>query len=114
MVPVGERAADAGRVVAGGAVGPEEVAALDDVRGGDVDGGDGRARSERGDVRHQCLDLVVAVGGWLATACSPITANGMRPVRSWKSAAAAPTPTNDGTWSDPVASSPWQDEHPVW
>ena len=38
----------------------------------------------------------------------------MRPVRSWKSAAAAPTPISDGTWSVPFASSPWHDEHPVW
>ena len=66
VVPVGERAADAGRVVARGAVGPEEVAAVDDVRGGDVDGRDRRAGSERGDVGHQRLDLVVAVGRWLA------------------------------------------------
>ena len=37
--------------------------------------------------------------------------NGMRPVRSWKSAAAAPTPINEGPSAVPCPAVPWQLAH---
>ena len=71
-----QRAAGAGEVVAGGAVGQEDLAAADDgllalLVGQALDAvvglvGDRRAGAERGDVRRERRDLLVGVDGGLA------------------------------------------------
>ena len=37
----------------------------------------------------------------------------MRPVPTWKSTEAAPTPMSEGAINAPSALSPWQEEHPL-
>src|SRR6187402_997858 len=46
--------------------------------------------------------------GGFSSICGPVAAAGMRPVPTWKSTAAAPTPTRVGATLVPVAASPWQ------
>jgi hypothetical protein len=42
------------------------------------------------------------------SACGPFICMGMRPVPTWKSTAAAPTPTSEGPDWEPLAPTPWQ------
>src|SRR3954469_3676862 len=44
---------------------------------------------------------------WPSGACGAVRCNGIRPVPTWKSTEAAPTPTSDGASLRPVASIPW-------
>src|SRR3954469_14644881 len=44
---------------------------------------------------------------WPSGACGAARCNGIRPVPTWKSTEAAPTPTSDGASLRPVASIPW-------
>ena len=111
-----ERAAATGEVVAGGAVRPEQHAALGQVGVGVVELLGGRDRGsgrQRGDVGRQRRDLLVAVGDRPAHACVVGPASGIRPVPTWKSTAAAPTPIRVGALEPPWAFSPWQEEQPV-
>ena len=48
-------------------------------------------------------------GAW-----APGFAIGIRPVLTWKSTAAAPTPTREGPCEVPSPLSPWQEEHVTW
>jgi hypothetical protein len=45
---------------------------------------------------------------WLSGACGPVACSGMRPVPTWKSTDAAPTPMRVGALLRPSALDPWQ------
>ena len=105
--PRGQRAAGAREVVAGRAVGQEDLAAADD-----------RSCAARRSARDVVVRLGVGIAGpgpseatYAASgrdlvgrvddasccgACAPGWAIGIRPVPTWKSTAAAPTPTSEG------------------
>ena len=51
--------------------------------------------------------LGVNAGG-LRMPSASFAVSGMRPVPTWKSTAAAPTPIRDGAWLVPSAKLPWQ------
>src|SRR2546423_3237864 len=66
--------------------------------------------------REATYAAMASISPWLkarglAGACGPICWAGMRPVPTWKSTAAPPTPTSDGPepWM-PCPCVPWQDE----
>jgi len=50
----------------------------------------------------------------LTRACGPLICIGIRPVDTWKSTAAAPTPTRDGTPLVPCAFAPWHVAQLAW
>ena len=52
--------------------------------------------------------------GGFASACGPFICIGMRPVDTWKSTEAAPTPTREGTPSLPSAFGPWHVAQLAW
>src|SRR5674536_174173 len=81
VLAVGQRAARAGEVVAGGAVGAKQVAAKLEVTIGKIHLGNLRTWSERGDVGSHLVDLRAVVLGLLAI--------GLRPGPSQRHAAAA-------------------------
>ena len=60
--------------------------------------------------------LICSSVNWTGLACAwgPFIAIGMRPVPTWKSTAAAPTPIRDGAFSVPDAAGPWQVEQLAW
>ena len=47
----------------------------------------------------------------LRSISGPVSLAGIRPVLTWKSTAAAPTPTRLGACDVPWALTPWQEEH---
>ena len=112
----GQGAAGAGEVVAHGAVDAEQLAALGGValwpgRRASSSGMAGPG-AERGDVGGERGDLLVVeldVASCAAPA-TPGSAIGIRPVPTWKSTAAAPTPTRrrGRRLACPRRSRPWQ------
>ncbi len=106
-----ERASAANRAVAHRAVGAEQLHPHGGVAQRSVDllgVGNGRARAERRDEGRELVNLRLLELGLLGLACGPDACIGMRPVPTWKSTAAAPTPTREGANVDPSALRPWQ------
>ena len=124
------RAARAGEVVAGRAVGQEDLAAADDrllallvgqaleavvgLVGDRRAGRRARRRTPRAPRSRRRCRPRACVGAW-----APGWAIGIRPVPTWKSTAAAPTPTSDGpSWLPssvgmPSPFWPWQEAQPT-
>ncbi|GAB3811657.1 hypothetical protein GCM10027605_52080 [Micromonospora zhanjiangensis] len=97
--------------MAGRAVDPEQPAALGDR----VGVGQGalrhlRAAAEFLDVLAELADLLVGEDRGFRSACASWRAIGIRPVPTWNSTAAEPTPTRLGPRpSTPCALRPWQE-----
>ena len=80
-----------------------------------VGAGIGRAGAQGADVGGQRVDLLRLKSSGLLGACGPICWAGMRPVPTWKSTAASPTPISDGPEPcTPWPCIPWQEEQEDW
>ena len=60
------------------------------------------------DVGGELADLLLGEPDLACGACGPVACSGMRPVPTWKSTDAGPTPMRLGALLRPAASSPWQ------
>jgi len=60
--------------------------------------------------------LICSCVNWtgLTSICGPFICAGMRPVPTWKSTAAAPTPISDGPLAVPAAEGPWHVAQLAW